>query len=164
MALVGPSNRLRKTLKIAIIVVATVFAFIASLLVIWPGALRLTYGPWNKTFARLGHGEALEAIVHGSTDSPLSGWDAELLWKKADDRWYVYYLSHEAYFEKYELKKANQAIEVFCNGALIARLDTTTAKFHHLRQSLIYEKPLAVIHGGNMEDRRQWQYWESKDW
>jgi hypothetical protein len=161
---VAPSNRLRKTLKIVIIAVAGVFAIVALLLVIWPDALRLSYGPWNKTFATLGHGKTLEAVVHGSTDSPLSGWDAELLWKKTDDRWYVYYLNHEAYFEKYDVKKAEQAIEVFCNGSLIGQLDTITAKFHHVKQNLVYDKPLNVIHGSNLEDREKWQSWDRAEW
>jgi hypothetical protein len=124
----------------------------------------LVHGNWNKTYAELTEAGSLRAIVHGDTENPLTGWTTHLLWNHADDKWYVYYLNHEAYFENYALKKQGQVIEVVCNGSLIARLDTTTAKFHHLRQNLVYEKPLDVIHRANMDNRKEWSFWDKGEW
>jgi hypothetical protein len=124
----------------------------------------LIHGNWNKTYATLTDAGSLRAIVQGDTENPLTGWTSHLIWNRSDDKWYVYYLNHEAYFEKYELKKREQFIEVFCNGSLVGELDTAAAKFHHLKQNLVYEKPLDVIHRAKMEDRQKWSYWEQKDW
>lgn len=121
----------------------------------------LIHGNWNKTCTELIAADgSVAAVVHGYTDNPLTGWTTNLIWNQDDDRWLVYYLNHEAYFEKYELKKRGQIIEVFCNGSLIGQLDTAAVKFHHLRQKLLYEKPLSVIHKASMEDRQKWSYWQ----
>lgn len=154
-----PSGPLRRIFTIVLVVSASAVALAAVTLVMWPSALQVTYGPWNKTFATLGQGNVIEAVVHGSTDSPLSGWDADLLWKKDNDRWYVYYLNHEAYFERYALRRTETGIDVLCNGTLVGKLDTTNGVFFHIRQNLLYKRPLDVIHGANMHEREKWIRW-----
>lgn len=148
-----------RVLKILGITLAVLFA----LPLIWWGLVFATHGNWNKTYATL-ETESDRAVVHGYTASPLTGWSAHLVWKRHDDKWYVYYLNHEAYFDKYELRKGDVGIEVLCNGILIGKLDTTTAKFFHIKQNLLYEKPGDVIHTANMGDREKWLRWNQADW
>ena len=135
-----------------------------TLLVLLLSARFLIHGNWNKMFAMLNDAGSLRAVVHGDTDNPLNGWTTHLIWNRIDDKWFVFYLNHEAFFERYELKRRDENIEVYCNGILIGQLDTAAAKFYHKRQNLLYEKPLDVIHARNMEDREKWSRWEEKDW
>jgi hypothetical protein len=123
----------------------------------------LIHGDWNKTYATLLDDGSVRAVVHGYTDNPLTGWTTHLIWNRDDDKWLVFYLNHEAYFERYELKKRNVDIEVYCNGALVAKLDTSTARLFHVRQNLTYEKPVDVIHHAHMDDREKWSRWSQTD-
>jgi hypothetical protein len=133
-------------------------ALVALLLLL--SARFLIHGDWNKTEATLSDNGAVRAVVHGYTDNPLTGWTTHLVWNRDDDKWLVFYLNHEAYFERYELKKRDADIEVYCNEVLIAKLDTTTGKLFHVRQNLMYEKPVDVIHQANMDDRDKWLRWD----
>ncbi len=127
--------------------------------VLWITLPRILHGDWNRTFAKLADDRSIIALVHGYTDNLADGWNVSLIWKKGDDRWHVYYLNHEAYFESYELRHRDRYIDVFCNGTLMGQLDTSTAEFFHARQNFLYKKPIGAIHSANMEDYEKWSYW-----
>jgi hypothetical protein len=139
------------------ILIGTVVLFIVGF-ILWFTLCRAARGDWNKTFTRIDDND-VQAIVHGYTHCPLNGWTAELLWKKSDDKWFVYYLNHDSYFEKYELKTRGDHIDVFCDGNRMGDLDTSTAEFFHIRQNLRYKDPVDIIHGNNLHDREKWTHW-----
>ena len=145
-------------------VLRIVGAILLSSLLLFLSARFLIHGNWNKTFARLDDAGSLRAVVHGDTDNPLNGWTTYVIWNRDDDKWLVFYLNHEAFFERYELRKLGADIQVSCNGVLVAKLDTATGKFFHVRQNLVYEKPIDVIHRRNMENREKWSRWAPDEW
>ena len=140
-----------------------VLLFVVLLIVAQPFLEKATHGNWNKTFTTLTTGGATHAFVHGYTDNPIAGWTAQLIWDKGNDKWFVYYLSHDAYFEKYELRWRDVNIEVIGNGALLGTLDTKTGTFFHRGQNYLYKEPVAVIHGTNLDDQEKWTYWANPD-
>ena len=121
----------------------------------------LAFRPRNIIAASLKEGGIDRFIVHASTDNELHGWFISLLWKKDTDKWFVYYLNHEAYFLilNCRLEKRGAFVDVFDNDRKIGVLDTEHEKFSHLGQNFIYDKPVLVIHDVNIDDRRKWVDW-----
>jgi hypothetical protein len=115
---------------------------------------------WNKTFTIYKEDKSIRALVHGDTDDPFDGWSVVLIWNKEDDKWLVYYLDHKSSpWNEYALKKNGDYIDVYQNGVLLGKLNTSTSEFFHIRQNFMYKKPIAIIHGTNMDDYQKWSYW-----
>ncbi len=142
--------------------VASLAALLVAMLVLkaWPS---LFGRDWNKTFASLTDGGCVRALVHGYTDSPLAAWYTSLLWKKEEDKWFVYHLNHDAYFQDYKLSQRGLYIDVFCNGRLLATLNTSNNELFHAGQNILYKKPIDIIHDANLDDRERWTYWINRE-
>ena len=136
-----------------------VFLIFWSILLKW----QLANGDWNHDFADF-HDQRDVALVHGYTTAPLYGWDVSLLWQKENDKWFVYYINHETSgWEDYSLKRDGVYLEVICDDALLAKLNTSTGEYFHYKQNLLYKTPIHIIHRDHLEDRQKWTYWRPDD-
>ena len=153
---------MKAALKFGIRILAFIVVGIA-LLILSVVALRywslMSGVDWNKTSAVYTEDKSIRAFVHWYTDDPFDGWNVSLIWKKEDDKWFVYYLDHKSYGGQYELKKDGKTIVVFYDGNILGKLNTDTNEFSHFKQNFTYKKPIAVIHQSNMDDFQKWSFW-----